>query len=334
MGRGRNTMNMRAELAIVGGGPAGLAAGIEAARRGVQATLVDVGDRPGGAFALQTHRYDGLPGMAIGALLWQTAEVAGVTLLPRTLAWGLFEDRTLGLAIDHGTGGERSAILQAERVLIATGAVDSPPVFPGATLPGVMTATAATIALHRWRVRPGRSALVVGDDAITGQVAQYARDAGMSVDRTPAADGLHALAGPDGTLARVERRGPDGALQEAFDVDMMVLAAGMQPANELARMVDCAMVWNEALGGHVPHHDANMQTSVPGVSVVGDAAGIGDAGSAILQGRVAAAAIADALEKKRRPFGPFPVTLTAGAFRPVDPAIWRSVRMTEGVRRP
>ncbi len=104
--------------------------------------------------------------MAIGALLWRAADDAGATLLPRTLAWGLFEDRTLGLAIDHGTEGERSAILQAERVLIATGAVDRPPVFPGATLPGVMMATAAMIALHRWRVRPGHTALIVGDDAV------------------------------------------------------------------------------------------------------------------------------------------------------------------------
>ena len=107
-------MTMETELAIVGGGPAGLAASIEAARRGVRVTLVDVGDQPGGALSLQTHRYDGLAGIAIGTLLWRTAEDAGVTMLTRTLAWGLFEDRTLGLAIDHGTGHERSAILAAD----------------------------------------------------------------------------------------------------------------------------------------------------------------------------------------------------------------------------
>ena len=102
---------MQTELAIVGGGPAGLAAAIEAARRDVQVTLVDLGDQPGGALSLQTHRYDGLAGMAIGALLWRAAEARASRCCPRTLAWGLFEDRTLGLAIDHGTGRERSAIL-------------------------------------------------------------------------------------------------------------------------------------------------------------------------------------------------------------------------------
>lgn len=325
-------MTMRADLAIVGGGPAGLAAAIEAARRGVHVTLVDLGDQPGGALSLQTHRYEGMTGMAIGTLLWRAAEDAGVTLLPRTLAWGLFEDRTLGLAIDHGMDGERGAILQAGRVLIATGAVDCPPVFPGVTLPGVMTATAATIMLHRWRVRPGAGALVVGDDPITARIAQYAREAGMRTVVHPSAVGLCAGAGSDGTLARIEWHGTDGGVSEVFDADTLVLAAGMQPANELARMIGCEMVWSEPLGGHVPCRDGGMQTSVPGVHVAGDAAGVGDAGSAILQGRIAAAAIADALGKKKRAFGPFPVTLTAGAFRPVGATVWRSVRTAEARR--
>lgn len=325
-------MTMQAELAIVGGGPAGLAAATEAARRGVRVTLVDLGDRPGGALSLQTHRYDGMAGMAIGALLWRAAESAGATLLPRTLAWGLFEDRTLGLAIDHGADDERGAILQADQVLIATGAVDRPPVFPGATLPGVITATAATIMLHRWRVRPGAGALVVGHDPIAACIARYGRDAGMQIATCPSAGGLYAHAGRDGTLSRIERRDTDSGVCEVLEADTLVLAVGMQPANELARMIDCAMIWSGPLGGHVPRRDGGMQTSVPGVHVAGDAAGVGDAGSAILQGRVAAAAIADALGKKKRSFGPFPVTLTAGAFRPVEVAVWRSVRMAEGVR--
>lgn len=320
---------IQAELAIVGGGPAGLAAAIEAARRGVRVTVIDLGDAPGGALALQTHWYDGTPGTATGALLWRAAADAGATLLPRTLAWGLFEDRTLGLAFDHGTAQERSAILHAERVLVATGAVDCPPLFPGATLPGVMTATAAVVALHRWRVLPGRAALVVGSDPIAARLAEYARDAGMEALHSPAADGLHAVAGPDGTLARVERRDARGTVQEEFVVDVAILAAGMQPANELARMVECAMAWCAPLGGHVPRRDGGLQTSVTGVYVAGDAAGVGDAGSALLQGRVAGAAVADALGKKGRTFGALPVAVPTGAFRPIPQATWRSVRTPE-----
>lgn len=327
-------MTIRSELAIVGGGPAGLAAAIEAARRGVQVTLVDAGDRPGGALAVQTHAYPGtgLRGFAIGTLFWQAAEAAGVTLIPRTLAWGLFEDRTLGLAVDHGTDRERSELLQADAVLVATGAVDCPPVFPGATLPGVITATAALTIWHRWRVRPGAAALVVGNDPIAPLIARYGSEAGMEIAVTPTSDELCASAGPDGTLARVERHDLDGAVVETFAVDTLILAAGMQPANELARMVECATAWCAPLGGHVPRRGAGMQTTVPGVSIAGDAAGIGDAGSAILQGRIAAAAIADALGKKRRHFGALPVTITPGAFRPLDATVWRSVRLAEATR--
>jgi len=322
-------MTIHAELAIVGGGPAGLAAAIEAARRGVAVTLVDLGDQPGGALALQTHRYDdlGVRGAAIGALLWRAAESAGATLLPRTLAWGLFEDRTLGLAVGHGTERERSDLLHADVVLVATGAVDRFDPFPGATLPGVMTATAAMTMMHRWRVRPGTHALVVGDDPIAVCLEQYARDAGIEPTRLPSAEGLHALAGPDGALATVEKRDAAGAVAWAMGQEALILAEGMQPANELARMIACAMAWCEPLGGHVPLRDAAMRTSVPDVSVAGDTAGVGDVGSAMLQGRIAAAAIADRLGKKKRSFGAFPVTVTAGAFHPVAPTVWRSVRI-------
>lgn len=325
---------MDAELAIVGGGPAGLAAAIEAARRGVRVTLVDAGDGPGGALALQTHAYQGtgMRGIGLGALLGQTAIAAGAALLPRTLAWGMFEDHTLGLAINHGTDDERSGLLHAAVILIATGAVDRPGVFPGATLPGVVTATAATVMLHRWRVRPGAAALVVGDDPITPCIAQYCADGGMTISVTPTGDGLRAMAGPDGTLARVERHDPDGAVVDAWDVDALVLAEGMQPANELARMVECATVWSAPLGGPVPLRDAALRTSVPGVSIVGDAAGVGDVGSAIFQGRIAAAAIADTLGKKKRGFDAFPITLAAGSFRPMNADVWRDTRLMEMVR--
>lgn len=328
-------MTIHTELAIVGGGPAGLAAAIEAARRDVRVTLVDLGAEPGGALALQTHAYDGigLHGFAIGALLWNMAESAGVTLLPRTLAWGLFEDRTLGLALNHGAESERSDLLHAEVVLIATGAIDRVALFPGATLPGVMTATAAMTLMHRWRVRPGATVCIVGEeDPIARHIVQYVQEAGIGNHWSlPSSAGIRAIAGPDGTLAAVERW--DGATRLSDrPTDALILAEGMQPANDLARMIDCAMAWRAPLGGHVPRHDAGMRTSVPGVSIAGDAAGIGDAGSAMLHGRLAAAAIADRLGRKKRAFGAFPVTMPAGAFRPVDTDAWRSVRIAEATR--
>lgn len=319
---------LKTELAIVGAGVAGLAAAIEAARRGVAVTLIDAGESPGGQTLLQTHVYDGtnLRGYELGPKLWEEAASLGVTLLPRTVAWGLFEDRTLGLAIDHGTAQERGQLMQAEIVLVATGAIDRVSVFPGSTLPGVVTATAALTMLHRWRVRPGDRALVVGDDPMSPHIARYARDAGMNVDTIASRGDLRAEAGADGTLARLVAGGT------AHDADAAILAGGMQPANELARMVDCETVFNESLGGWVPLRDEIMRTSVPWLFVAGDAAGVGDAGIAIIQGRAAAANIAASLGTQQQPTGHFPITIAPNAFRPLGESVWEAVRLMEAAR--
>ncbi|MEM0094182.1 MAG: sarcosine oxidase subunit alpha, partial [Thermofilum sp.] len=47
------------------------------------------------------------------------------------------------------------------------------------------------------------------------------------------------------------------------------------------------MVWNPELGGYVPFRDENMETSIPGVYIAGDAGGIEEATTAILTGRIA-----------------------------------------------
>lgn len=320
---------LHAELAIVGAGVAGLAAAIEAARRGVAVTLIDAGEIPGGQTLLQTHVYQGtsLRGYELGPTLWQEAASLGVTLLPHTVAWGLFEDRTLGLAIDHGTAQERGQLVQAENVLVATGAIDRISAFPGSTLPGVMTATAAMTMMHRWRVRPGARALVVGDDPITPWVAEYARDAGMHVDVIAFTDNFRAETNADGILAHVVTGGT------TYDVDVVILAEGMQPANELARMVDCETVFSEPLGGWVSLRDNTMRTSVPWLFVAGDAAGVGDSGSAIAQGQTAATATVDALGKHQfPPPTPLQPPITPGSFRQHADQVWNIVRRTEQVR--
>lgn len=308
-------MTIRAELAIIGGGPAGLAAAIAAASRGVRVTIVDAGDAPGGATALHTHLYPGaeIRGYAIGPRVWQTARECGATLLSRAVAWGLFEDNSIGLVLGRGTPDERADMLHADAIILATGATDRAATFPGATLPGVSTTTAVLTMLHRWRVRPGAVALVVGSGPAAPFVVHALRDAGMDVQTTPTDDGLHAFAGLDGALARVETRAGD-----VFACDTLVLALGAEPATELARMRGCAMRWEPSLGSHIPVQDASGQTSVPHLFIAGDAAGMMDAGYALAQGSRAAAAVADLLGKPRGRAYPDTLTIPPGAFRAVS----------------
>jgi pyruvate/2-oxoglutarate dehydrogenase complex dihydrolipoamide dehydrogenase (E3) component len=83
--------------------------------------------------------------------------------------------------------------------------------------------------------------------------------------------------------------------ERTFDVETVGLAVGLSPLAELAWMAGCRFEFVPELGGHVPVHDANMETTLPGVFVAGDAAGIEEASTAMEEGRLAGLAAAEAL---------------------------------------
>ena len=95
-------------------------------------------------------------------------------------------------------------------------------------------------------------------------------------DRTEAA--IIAPIGPDGTIAGAERR---------LATDIVCLNYGFQPADDLARLLGCAQVSDPASGGLLALRDGAGATSLPGVYVAGDGAGIEGARAALAQGALA-----------------------------------------------
>ena len=90
---------MNADLVVIGAGPAGLCAAIEAARRGVKVLVIDENDRPGGQLFLQTHKFfgsrhhmAGVRGFHIGYDLLEEAKREGIEILLDTIVWGVFPD--------------------------------------------------------------------------------------------------------------------------------------------------------------------------------------------------------------------------------------------------
>lgn len=172
-------------LTVVGAGPAGLAACIEAARAGLECTLFDEAPAPGGqiyrpppaGFRVESGARYGRDAERGRALLDEfRAHSDKVDLRPRTAVLGLWPDRRLLWAQD-----DRSGIVTAERTVVATGAYDRPVPFPGWTLPGVMTAGAAQIFVKAMGVRPGRRALVAGTGPLLLVVANQLHHAGVQV---------------------------------------------------------------------------------------------------------------------------------------------------------
>jgi hypothetical protein len=77
-------------------------------------------------------------------------------------------------------------------------------------------------------------------------------------------------------------------------VDAIVTAFGRLASSELARLAGCRHAWVEP-AGHVPERDAWLRTTVPGISVSGDAAGPSQPGAAVAEGQLGAIGAALAL---------------------------------------
>ena len=322
----RQSIPRNTELAIVGAGPAGLSAAIEAAQAGVHVTLIDENQKAGGQLFKQIHKFfgseahhAGTRGIDIGHMLLREVEQSGVNVLLDSVVWGVFDGNTLGIIRE-----DRSFVLDAQRILLATGALENAITFPGWTLPGVMGAGAIQTVVNVNRVLPGERVLMVGSGnvglIVSYQLLQAGAEVAAIVEAAPAIGGyaVHAskvrrngvpiLTSTTVKEARGESRvesvvlaqvddnwQPVAGSERELEVDTVCLACGLSPLSELAWMAGCEFAYLPELGGHVPVHNEDLETTVPGLYVAGDLAGVEEASTAIEEGRLAGIAAAESL---------------------------------------
>jgi len=171
------------EIAIVGGGPAGLCAALEAANAGAEVVLLDEYPTLGGQFYKQVPDAFAVKNLKSesdqfveGVELVERVKNSSVEFLPNTLVWSIFPDGTLGLSRE-----ERTEELRAKKLILAPGAQEVPVAFPGWTLPGVMMGGAAQSLLVTQRVLPGRRVVLAGVGPLQLKVASQLVDAGAIV---------------------------------------------------------------------------------------------------------------------------------------------------------
>jgi D-hydroxyproline dehydrogenase subunit alpha len=175
------------DLAIVGAGPAGLAAAAEAVRHGVSVVLFDDNPLPGGQYFRQgpATRVSDEPGPGPAkrshdeqraSELLSVISHPRVTFLAGAVVWGVPEPNTL--AFTHAGRGDR---LRAPLIIVAAGASDRAVPFPGWTLPGVITAGGAQNLLKAQGVLPGLRAMVAGTGPLLLVVADSLRRSGATV---------------------------------------------------------------------------------------------------------------------------------------------------------
>jgi sarcosine oxidase subunit alpha len=306
--KSRPVETLHVPVLVIGGGPAGLSAGIELGKRGIATLIIDDKHRLGGKLVLQTHRffgsieavYAGTRGIDIATRLEnEVRSFPHVRVWLQSAALAVFSDKTVGVLVE----GRRYVLVTPQVLLTAAGAREKNLAFPGNTLPGVYGAGAFQTLVNRDLVKPTGRLFIVGGGNV-GLIAGYhALQAGISVvglvEILPECGGYkvhrdklarlgvpiytsHTVLGANGadavesvTIARVDGKfRPIPGTERSFDCDTLLIAVGLDPVNEF--------------------YEKAREFELPAFAA-GDAEEIAEASAAIFSGKIRGLEVARAL---------------------------------------
>lgn len=315
---------METDVLILGGGPAGLAAAFEAASCGYKVTIVDEAWALGGQLRQQTQVINPLPMLFTELRGFQLAETLIARLKEYRIEY-LLKHEFIGLYADGSAGvsnGEEIIKITPKSLVIATGAAETARPFPGWTLPGVMTIGAAQILINRERVYPGKTALILGSSEMALEVIKQMHDVGIEVKvlieptekilaqngktiRTFKETGIPVL-----LKSRMIAVAGSGSVENAlfvtcdyqneereYMVDFVCIDGGRHPIIEAFSILNCQLRYQRELGGWLPCYDGSLQTTVSGIFVAGQAAGVTCQAGVVLTGSIAGIGAVDYLER-------------------------------------
>ncbi len=280
----RECVDLHADVLVVGAGPSGLAAAAEAGRAGASTIVLEQRDEPGGHLQASADP-------KIRDTLLAEARSTGARILVGTTAFGVFEGPLVA-----ASDPDRLYRFHARHLIFATGAVEQPVVFPNNDLPGVMLSSAAELLVNRFRVKPGRRAVVLTSSDAGHATARTLLQAGLEVivaDLRPDArgpDGLTVRAGVTVLSASGRRRvssvvlgSPGGSSGEKIACDLVVVAGFSTPSTNLLSMSGAEVEFDERVQAFMPVR------LPPNVHAVGGAVAASSAEVAVAQGRIAGA---------------------------------------------
>jgi NADPH-dependent 2,4-dienoyl-CoA reductase/sulfur reductase-like enzyme/Fe-S-cluster-containing hydrogenase component 2 len=303
----------------------------------MQVAVFDENALPGGQLFKQIHKFFGSKehkaktrGFNIGKQLLDEAELLGVDVFLNATVIGIFAGKEIVVR-------QEGEVLhyRGDAIVVATGASENMLAFEGWTLPGVIGAGAAQTMMNINRVKPGEKVLMLGSGNVGLVVGYQLLQAGCElaavVDAAPRIGGYgvhaaklaragvpfylsHTIVKAEGeerlsgvSIAEVDSAWkPIDGTQKRFGVDTICIAVGLSPSTQLFKMAGCEMAEAAPGSGYLPVCGDGGETSVPGLYAAGDASGIEEASSAMIEGRLSAISAAHRLgfigesERKQR----------------------------------
>ena len=335
------------DVLVIGAGGAGLAATRAAASAGKRVIICDEQARMGGSLLAEAEAYiETQPARDwVDSIIRDLEANPLVTVLPRTTAFGYYADNFLALSerlTDHLPAPapdqmrERLWQVRAREIVLATGAIERPIIFPNNDRPGVMLADAARVYLNRYAVRPGSVAAVLASHDSGYRVAFDLQAGGIRIaciaDPGAAdhvwADRARATGIP--VLANTVAVNTSGRLrvktlttqnratgqQQQHHVDLVLMAGGWTPSVHLFSQSRGRLRYDESLGCHLPDISVQRERSA------GACRGIFSLDEVLRDGTGAGAEAAGTAPPAKpivpRPGGAATTAITPGKFAFVD----------------
>lgn len=307
------------QVAVIGGGPAGMSAALAAAEQGAQVALVDDQPSLGGHLRFNPRAHANISGFesatgtdVAGQLAQSIQESPNIEVVSDATAFACYQDNLVTVLHE-----DTVVKLRAKQVVLATGSYEVPLLFENNDLPGIMLATAAQRLIHIFGVRPGKAAVVATVNDQGYIVALDLLGAGVNVvavvdSRPEIPRGLeavralesrgipllssHSISRADGkknlrsvVVSRLEAGVPVGDTR-VFRCDLLCTSGGFQSASALLQQAGGTLSYDESLGETIP------LDLPPALYVAGDVTGLHDLSASLLQGRLAGARAAAALD--------------------------------------
>jgi len=312
-------------IAIIGAGPAGLAAAMTAAEHNEQVVVIDSAPRPGGQYWRHLTKVEGYKSGRSDKYFRAMQENEKIIYISGAQIWSAVPGEN-GITLNYLAAGIESSIT-AQKVILATGAHDRAIPFTGWERPGVMTPGAAQALLKGHNVIAGQRILITGTGPFLLPVAVGLAAAGADVAgiieahsplrwlKSPVALLLNpqksieliyyirkigkyklkvrfnraviAFDGKSATIAKIDSELRIKMKESEIDCDVIAAGWGFTPDVTLGGILGCKQVVDRD-GTVIFEVDGNQRSSVANIWIAGEATGIGGADLALIEGRIAA----------------------------------------------